>query len=68
MGQAVFKRIQFLCNYFGCKASSAGAGKDEKHLSAPSTDTVEGKVGILREDNRKQIFLQESCEEEKSLC
>ena len=21
MGQAVFKRIQFLCNYFGCKAS-----------------------------------------------
>lgn len=35
-------------------------------------DTVEGKVGLLKEDNRKlqgeQIFLQESCEKTKRLC
>ena len=30
MGQAVFKRIQFLCCYFWCEASHAGAGQDEK--------------------------------------
>ena len=30
MGQEVLKRIQFLCNYFGCKASQwLGAGRQE---------------------------------------
>ena len=28
MGQAVFKRVQFPCNYFGCKASHVGAWQE----------------------------------------
>ena len=37
MGQAMFKRIQFLCYYFRCKASRAGSGWDKKQACSPLT-------------------------------
>ncbi|KAK7796394.1 hypothetical protein U0070_011755 [Myodes glareolus] len=45
---------------------------DVNNSASEGKDTDEGKVGMLREDNRKlqqeQIYLQESCEETKRLC
>ena len=53
MGQAVFKRILFVCCYFGCKASRAGAGQDEKqacpqlllHIRLTQGTTGDGDYG-----------------------
>ena len=60
MGQAVFKRIQFPCNYFGVKLAIWAAGCRGHRPATPSTDSqLEGKLetfSFIKDSSSNQIY------------